>query len=96
MRDSVKLDATVYKPHGQTSPLPVVLSMTPYDSDTFHGRAIYFAKNDYVSVLVDVRGRGNSEGQFEPMANEGRDGYDVVESNTLFIEIWKVRQAKST
>jgi putative CocE/NonD family hydrolase len=26
-----------------------------------------------------VRGRGNSEGNFEPFANEGRDGHDVVE-----------------
>jgi putative CocE/NonD family hydrolase len=28
---------------------------------------------------VDVRGRGNSEGEFEPFANEGRDGADAVE-----------------
>jgi hypothetical protein len=29
--------------------------------------------------LVDVRGRGNSGGEFWPFENEGRDGYDVVE-----------------
>jgi putative CocE/NonD family hydrolase len=28
---------------------------------------------------VDVRGRGNSEGKFEPLANDARDGHDVVE-----------------
>jgi putative CocE/NonD family hydrolase len=32
-----------------------------------------------VFALVDVRGRGNSGGDFEPFANEPRDGYDVVE-----------------
>jgi len=33
----------------------------------------------YVYVLVDVRGRGNSGGEFEPFVNEGRDGYDATE-----------------
>jgi hypothetical protein len=40
---------------------------------------VYFAKHGYVYALVDVRGRGNSGGEFEPFVNEGRDGYDVVE-----------------
>ncbi len=30
-------------------------------------------------ALVDVRGRGNSGGEFEPFANEPRDGHDAVE-----------------
>src|SRR5215468_8615675 len=33
-----------------------------------------------VFTLVDVRGRGNSEGEFMPFENEGRDGHDVVEA----------------
>jgi putative CocE/NonD family hydrolase len=40
---------------------------------------MYFARHGYVYVLVDVRGRGNSEGRFAPLENEGRDGYNVVE-----------------
>jgi putative CocE/NonD family hydrolase len=79
MRDGVKLGATVYRPHDQKEPLPVIFTLTPYISDTYFERASYFAKNGYVFVLVDVRGRGNSEGRFEPSANEGRDGHDVVE-----------------
>ncbi|PYJ13409.1 MAG: hypothetical protein DME93_03555, partial [Verrucomicrobia bacterium] len=39
----------------------------------------YFASHGYTFALVDVRGRGNSAGEFEPFANEGRDGHDVVE-----------------
>src|SRR5574341_2582276 len=66
MRDGVKLNGTVYKPKPQAEPLPVVFTFTPYISDTYHERAIYFARNGYVYVLVDVRGRGNSEGNFEP------------------------------
>jgi uncharacterized protein len=79
MRDGVHLNGTVYKPHDQKDRLPVIFTLTPYISDSYHKRAIYFAQNGYVFVLVDVRGRGNSEGKFEPFANEDKDGHDVVE-----------------
>lgn len=48
-------------------------------ADSYHERAAYFARNGYAFALVDCRGRGNSTGEFEPFANEARDGYDVVE-----------------
>ena len=79
MRDGVQLNATVYLPHDQKDPLPVVFTFTPYISDSYTDRAMYFAQHGFVYALVDVRGRGNSGGAFEPFANEGRDGYDVVE-----------------
>lgn len=79
VRDGVKLNATVFKPHAQKDPLPVIFTFTPYIGDSYTDRAVYFAKHGYVYALVDVRGRGNSGGEFEPFVNEGRDGYDVVE-----------------
>lgn len=79
LRDAVHLNGTVYKPGGQTEPLPVIFTLTPYISDSYHERAYYFAQHGYVFVLVDVRGRGNSEGRFDPFAQEAHDGYDVVE-----------------
>jgi len=84
--DGTKLDATVYKPHGQKDPLPVIFTLTPYVTDSYLERALYFARNGYVFALVDVRGRGNSEGQFDPFLNEGGDGYDVVE--WLAVQPW--------
>ena len=78
LRDGVKLNATVYKPE-ESGPLPVIFTLTPYIADTYHDRAMYFARHGYAYALVDVRGRGNSQGNFEPFANEGRDGADVVE-----------------
>ena len=78
-RDGVKLNATVFTPHGQKEPLPVIFTFTPYIGDSYTDRAVYFAKHGYVYALVDVRGRGNSGGDFEPFVNEGKDGYDVVE-----------------
>ncbi len=78
-RDGVKLNATVFTPHGQKDALPVIFTFTPYIGDSYTDRAVYFAKHGYVYALVDVRGRGNSGGEFEPFVNEGKDGYDVVE-----------------
>jgi uncharacterized protein len=57
----------------------VILTLTPYIADTYHDRGMYFAQNDYVFAAVDSRGCGNSDGQFIPFVNEGRDGFDAVE-----------------
>lgn len=78
LRDGVRLNATVYKPKG-AGPTPVIFTLTPYIADSYHPRAYYFAQHGYAFALVDCRGRGNSEGHFEPLVNEGRDGHDVVE-----------------
>src|SRR5581483_2976102 len=79
MRDGVQLNGTVYKPAAQKEPLPVIFTLTPYISDSYHERAFYFAQHGYVFVLMDVRGRGNSAGTFEPFVQEPHDGYDIVE-----------------
>lgn len=86
LRDGVRLNGTVYKPAAMAEPLPVIFTLTPYIADSYHERGIYFAKNGYVFVGVDARGRGNSEGRFEPFLNEGRDGHDVVE--WLAVQPW--------
>jgi hypothetical protein len=82
MRDNVELNATLYLPKsrdGSSRSTPVIFTLTPYISDTYHARGAYFASHGYVFALVDVRGRGNSAGDFEPFANEPRDGHDIVE-----------------
>jgi uncharacterized protein len=82
MRDGVELNATLYLPKtadGSPPKTPVIFTLTPYISDTYHDRAAYFASHGFAFALVDVRGRGNSAGEFEPFANEPRDGHDVVE-----------------
>src|SRR5438874_5187798 len=82
MRDKVELNATLYlpkTPDGSLSKTPVIFTLTPYISDTYHARAAYFASHGYAFALVDVRSRGNSGGEFEPFANEPRDGHDIVE-----------------
>jgi putative CocE/NonD family hydrolase len=79
LRDGVKLNATVYLPADRKGPLPAVFTLTPYIADSYHERAVYFARHGFAFALVDARGRGSSGGDFEPFANEARDGHDVVE-----------------
>jgi hypothetical protein len=79
LRDGVKLNATLYKPQGQKDALPCVFTLTPYIAQSYHDRGMYFAAHGYVFLTVDVRGRGNSEGEFTPLLQEARDGHDVVE-----------------
>ena len=82
MRDKVELNATLYlpkTPDGSLPKTPVIFTLTPYISDSYHPRAAYFASHGYAFALVDVRGRGNSGGDFEPFAQEPKDGHDIVE-----------------
>src|SRR5512144_3246904 len=74
LRDGVRLNATVYRPQGQKDALPCVFTLTPYISQSYHDRGMYFAGHGYVYLTVDVRGRGNSEGSFMPMLQEAKDG----------------------
>lgn len=79
LRDGIKLNATLYQPHDQRAPLPCVFTLTPYISQLYHERGVYFAAHGYVFLTIDVRGRGNSEGAFTPLLQEAKDGFDIVE-----------------
>src|SRR5580698_6825514 len=79
LRDGVRLNATLYKPSPMTGKLPVIFMLSPYPDATSHPSGSYFARRGYIYAYVDVRGRGDSEGTFNPLAQEANDGYDVVE-----------------
>jgi putative CocE/NonD family hydrolase len=79
LRDGIHLNATIWKPAGMKDPLPVIFTLTPYIADSYQARGFYFAQHGYIYAMIDVRGRGNSEDKFEPFANEGKDGADIVE-----------------
>jgi uncharacterized protein len=79
LRDGVKLQGTLYLPERPVQPSPVILTLTPYVAQMWHDFGVYFASHGFPFLCVDVRGRGNSEGEFEPNFNEAKDGYDVVE-----------------
>ena len=79
LSDGIHLAANIYKPIGTNEKYPTILIITPYVSDENHSRGLFFARNGYVFISVDSRGRGNSEGQFIPFENDGKDGYDIID-----------------
>lgn len=96
MRDGVRLVGDVYLPDeregtnkkddGLQNSWPAIVVRTPYgrSSDDLVDQGRYFAAHGYAVLQLDVRGRGDSEGEFIPYRNEGRDGYDTIE--------WTARQ----
>lgn len=78
MRDGVSLNATLYLPARAPGPAPTLFTLTPYIAQTYHDRGMYFAANGYPFLTVDVRGRGNSEGEYQFLSREGEDGLDIV------------------
>ena len=80
MRDRTELSADVYRPKAEGR-FPVILNRTPYTKTSSSNFKIaqYFVSHGYVVVLMDVRGRGDSDGTFEPYRNDAQDGYDAIE-----------------
>jgi len=81
MRDGVLLRADVLRPEGDGK-FPVLVYRTPYGKDAAEKEYTTFRRaveRGYAVVVVDVRGRYHSGGEFRPYENEGRDGYDTIE-----------------
>jgi putative CocE/NonD family hydrolase len=80
MRDGVTLSADIYFPPTGDQ-WPVILMRTPYvkANTGMLERAEAYIQRGYVFVGMDVRGRGDSEGEFKPYFNDGIDGYDAIE-----------------
>ncbi|MBK8900434.1 MAG: CocE/NonD family hydrolase [Anaerolineaceae bacterium] len=74
MPDGVRLAADVYHPVGLAT-APTVLMRTPYGRTNVNQFfATIFAGQGFNMVVQDVRGRFDSEGQFEPYVHEAADG----------------------
>jgi uncharacterized protein len=81
MRDGVRTTAEVWLPD-DGEPHPALLVRTPYLKERIAATAAVDSRaaNDrgYAVVLQDVRGRGSSEGNFEPFVTEQDDGFDTI------------------
>lgn len=97
MRDGIKLFTSIYTPVNATGDLPIILSRTPYgavenDSIDFSRIPYYsaMAKEGYIFVFQDIRGKFKSEGKMEmnkPMyhktnpasVDESTDCFDAID-----------------
>lgn len=82
MRDGVELATFIRRPDVGRK-VPVILSRSPYNADPRAKSGAKVRPGDsaarFAIVSQDVRGRYASNGEFYPMKNEGRDGYDAIE-----------------
>ncbi len=77
MRDGVELSANIFLPKAPGK-FPVVLIRSPYGKgDEKNGDGLFYAGRGYVLVSQDCRGKGSSQGVWEPFANERSDGRDT-------------------
>ena len=95
MRDGVKLHAVILRPRDMATPLPILMQRTPYGVDGTSGASFFaqrpeLARDGYIYVAEDIRGRYESDGTFvmmRPLADhqnrnatdESTDAYDTVE-----------------
>jgi putative CocE/NonD family hydrolase len=81
MRDGVKLHVVYLKPADIEGPLPFLIQRTPYGCDgtnraSFSGGRPELARDGYIYVCADIRGRYKSEGEFvmsRPLADHSAD-----------------------
>src|SRR5262245_46029574 len=94
MRDGVKLFTIIYAPKNATQRYPILITRTaygiaPYGPENYRavvGPNNEFAKEGYIVVYQDTRGKFRSEGEFihhrpiiKGQANEVTDTYDTID-----------------
>jgi len=100
MRDGVKLFTNLYIPKDKATQHPILMTRTPYScapygennySKIWNSARSYFAKDQYIIVQQDVRGRWMSEGSFVDVrpfnpnkktnqdTDEASDTYDTID-----------------
>jgi putative CocE/NonD family hydrolase len=85
LSDGVILVSDHYYPSVENAgdgPWPTLLMRQPYGRDiastVVYAHPVWFARAGYHVVIQDVRGRGDSEGEFYPFRHEGRDGAETI------------------
>jgi uncharacterized protein len=82
MRDGVTLYADIYYPRGDER-YPALLMRAPYDKTHSEFMSYlhpeWYARQGYIVVTQDTRGKFQSEGEFHPYHYERQDGLDTIQ-----------------
>lgn len=106
MRDGTKLFTVIYEPKDQSKSYPIMMIRTPYSCAPYGadkikpsiGPSMEFAKDGFIFVYQDIRGKYKSEGTFvanrpyilkkkKGQVDETTDTYDTID--------WLVKKIKS-
>ena len=105
MRDGVKLFTSIYIPKDQTEKHPILMTRTPYscspygeanfNSNLWNSHRRIYARENYIFVTQDVRGRWMSEGEFvdiRPFNPNKKTNNDIDEASDTYDAIdWLVK-----
>src|SRR5258705_3196589 len=103
MRDGIKLFTAIYLPKDKSEKHPILMNRTPYScypyGAEFGGRILqshwkYYARENYIIVIQDVRGRWMSEGEFVDVRpfNKNKSGTEIDEASDTYDAIdWLVK-----
>ena len=103
MRDGIKLFTTVYIPNDKSEKHPILMVRTPYSCAPYGkefsarlwgGHWKYYARENYIIITQDVRGRWMSEGEFVDVRpfNKNKTGTEIDEASDTYDAIdWIVK-----
>ena len=107
MRDGVRLFTSIYEPVNAAKPTPIIMSRTCYQagpygegySRSLWGKLANYARERYVIVFQDVRGKWMSEGEFvdvRPFIENKTSNKDIDEaSDTYDTAEWLVNNVRT-
>ncbi len=103
MRDGIKLHTSIYMPNDKSEKHPILMVRTPYSCAPYGkdfsarlwtGHWRYYARENYIIVIQDVRGRWMSEGDFVDVRpfNKSKTGTEIDEASDTYDAIdWMVK-----
>jgi uncharacterized protein len=103
MRDGIKLYTVVYTPKDKTQKYPILLNRTPYAVGPYEanllkstlGPSMLFAREKFIFVYQDVRGKFMSEGIFvdvRPIIDVKKNNKEIDESSDTYDTIdWLIK-----
>ncbi len=107
MRDGVKLFTSIYSPKDKSLKSPILLTRTPYSCRPYGSEfkkfwnldIMAYAKELYIFVTQDVRGRWMSEGEFEdirPFIKSKTSKQSIDEASDTFDAIeWLIKNTRT-
>jgi len=99
MRDGIRLHAEVWRPKDVTGTLPILLQRSPYGFDAKKVASLFdtefkeLAREGFIFVLEDIRGRFASEGDFVMLRPKASNADGIDESTDTYDSIdWLIKQ----
>ncbi len=82
MPDGIRIAGSLYLPKAHSKPLPTILIRLPYHRLRYgegYNSGLFFARNGFAVLVLDLRGTGDSEGELLPWQDAATDGIAALD-----------------